>query len=326
MPPPTPHPSDAPRHGEPSGAPGAPGASASASASASVAAASADPLPGSSSVLFSNAPAPAPEATENVTPDRPWFLPEAGVQRELLEAMTSPEQDPAAAAAAFARIPLVKNAVHLLEFVGEGREITSDGALPLADLRLLAEQGLIDLGTPEPTTMWQLAAIAGAWNTLIAGQWLEPAGTRVRPGQGRVPAIAEQEDPVGFVHFARALVTLLLLDALQQGPHDGGLGGGPDTFTALLHTLEPGGLRLPEQIRDAIDRDQVPRMPDGDLDMDEVERFWLTQRDLLTLATYGLLQQENAEDGEGTWFRGTAEVVVEAFGVLEVLSELEGQA
>lgn len=310
MPTPIPHPSDASRPEESSSASGA----------------SAGPLPGSASVLFSNAPAPAPDAPEDVSPDRPWFLPDAGVQRETLAAMTSPLQDPADAAAAFARIPMVQGAVHLLEFVGEGREITSDGALPLEDLRLLAEQGLIDLGAPEPTSMWQVGAIVGPWNALIAGQWLQLAGTRVLPGQGRVPAVSQQEYPVGFVRFARGLVTLLILDALQQGPHDGGLGGGPDTFAALLHTLEPGGLRLPAQIGDAIDHGQVPRMPDGDLDMDEVERFWSTQRDLVTLATYGLLQQETAQEGEGTRFRGTAEMVVEAFGVLEVLTELDAQA
>lgn len=287
-------------------------------------------LPGSGSALFSHAPAPTHDADASPDPTLdepgwPWFLPEGELPHEALDGRVDAEQDPAGAAANYARIPLVRDAVRLLDFVGEGRQVTSTGALRLADVRALIEQWQLDLSGPALTSMWQVGAIVGPWNALVSGRWLELTGARVRSGPGLVPAVAEQEDPGGYVHFARALLTLLMLDALQQGPQEGGLAGGPDTFAALTRTLAPGGLLLPSTVREAMDRDQVPRTPDGDVDMDEVERYWVTQRDLVTLATYGVLRQEVAPGEEGIRFHGTVEVILEAFGALEMLNELDGQ-
>ena len=111
------------------------------------------------------------------------------------------------------------------------------------DVRALIEQWQLDLSGPALTSMWQVGAIVGPWNALVSGRWLELTSARVRPGPGLVPAVLEQEDPYGFVRFARALLTLLILDALQQGPQEGGLVGGPDTFAAL--DAHPGTGRSP---------------------------------------------------------------------------------
>ena len=157
-------------------------------------------FPGSGSALFSHAPAPTHDAAASPDPTLdehgwPWFLPEDELPHEALDGRIDAEQDPAGAAANYARIPLVRDAVRLLDFVGEGRQVTSTGALRPADVHTLIEQWQLDLSGPALTSMWQVGEIVGPWNALVAGQWLELSSTRVRPGPGLVPAVSEQEDP-----------------------------------------------------------------------------------------------------------------------------------
>lgn len=290
-----------------------------------------DPAPVGGSVLFSHAPAPEPSSPDSavsagqVSTTWPWFLPQDVLRRTDLERVVDVEEDPAGAAAVFARIDLVHRALRLLELVGEGRRITSDRALDMADVRALVEAWQLDVGGQEMTSMWVVGAIVGPWNALVSGGWLELEDAHVRPGDGLAPAVPPAADPTAFVRFARALILLLLLDTLQQGPEEGGLFGESDTFTALLHTVSPQGLQLPATIRVALDRDLVPADPGGDPDMDEIQRYWQTGRDLAALATYGLLRQETSADGDDICFRGTVEVVAEAYGALEMLEELAGR-
>lgn len=278
------------------------------------------------SVVFSAAPAPEPEdaaAPGAAEPTGwPWFLPQDGLRREDLAGAVDVEEDPSGAAATFARIPLVRNATALLEHVGDGRPLTPEGELPAADVRALAESLGLDLGGEEPVSMREVGGIVGPWNALVVGNWLTVSGAEVVPGEGMVPAAAQAEDPAAFVRFARALAVLLVLESLRQGPEEGGLFGGPDTFTALLHTVAPEGLLLPATIRAALDRGLVPADPGGDPDMDEVTRYWQTERDLSTLAAYGLLHRETTPDGQDVRLRGTVEVLVEAFGALEMFEEM----
>ena len=287
------------------------------------------PGPGSGSALFSHAPEPEPETTDAAGSGGaeqtgwPWFLPQDGLRRDDMESSVDVETDPAAAAAAYGQIPLVRGAGRLLEHVGESREITSTGGLRTADVRALVEAWQIDLEVQELTSMWQVGEIVGPWNALVSGGWLSLTSTRVRPGDGVTPAASQAEDPEAFVRFSRALILLLVLDALKQGPEDGGLFGDPDTFAALTHTLAPEGLLLPATIRVALDRGLVPEDPGGDPDMDEVQRYWRTDRDLAALATYGLLHSETSPDGQDTRYRGTLEVIMEVFGALEMVSELD---
>ena len=56
--------------------------------------------------------------------------------------------------------------------------------------------------------------------------------------------------------------------------------------------------------------------------MDEINRYWQLERDLSTLAAYGLLHRETSPDGQDIRFRGTAEVLIEAYGALEMFEEL----
>src|SRR5690606_2658506 len=140
----------------------------------------------------------------------------------------------------------------------------------------------------------------------------------VMPGEGMVPAADEAEDPAGFVRFVRALMVLLVLESLRQDPEEGGLFGGPDTFTALLHTVAPEGLLLPGTIRVALDRGLVPQDPA----LDELARYWQAERARSPLAAYGLLEREEPPDGQDVRVRGTAEVLIEAYGALEMLEEL----
>lgn len=285
-----------------------------------------DPVDGA--VLFSAAPAAAEDqaAAHGDGEERrggKWFLPPIEPSRSPFDGLVDPEQDPAGAAEAYARLPLIHRAVSLLAHVGEGLEVTADGALAPSDVRALLTSWDLDLGDQELTSMWQVGEIVGPWNTLVSGGWLELAGTSVVPGDGPAPASGQHADPAAFVRFSRALILLLVLDALKQDPEDGGLFGGPDTFTALMHTVSPEGLLIPATLRVAIDRGLVPADLGGDPDMDEVERYWRTDRDLTALAVYGLLRRETTPDGQDTRFTGTSEVVVDAFGALEVLTEVE---
>lgn len=287
-----------------------------------------DPGPGSGSALFSHAPVPEPETTEDTAGAEqtgwPWFLPQDGLRRDLMESSVDVETAPAVAADLHARSPLVRGAVRLLEHVGEGREVTTDGGLPPDEVRALVEAWQLDLGGQELTSMWQVGEIVGPWNALVSGGWLNLTSTRVTPGDGVTPAASQAEDPEAFVRFSRALILLLVLDALEQAPDDGGLFGDPDAFAALMHTLSPEGLVLPATIRVALDRDLVPEDPGGDPDMDEVQRYWRTDHDLAALAAYGLLEREMSPDGQDTRYRGTLEVIREIFGALEMARELDG--
>ena len=284
------------------------------------------PVPDDLSVVFSAAP--APEAADAASADAaaltgwPWFLPQDGLGREELEPTVDVEDDPVGAAETLARIPLVRGAVALLEHVGEGLPLTSEGELGSGDVRALAAAMGLDLGEQEPVSMREIGAIVGPWNSLIAGKWLSVSGGEVVPGEGMVPAAARSEDPAAFVRFARAVIVLLVLESLGQGGEEGGLFGGSDTFTALLHTVAPDGLLLPATIRIALDQGLVPADPAGDPDMDEINRYWQAERDLGTLAAYGLLHREPLPDGQAVRYLGTVEVLVEAYGALEMLEDL----
>lgn len=259
-----------------------------------------DPMsdPQDLSVVFSAAPAPAAEET----PDAPdhaggtWFLPEVGPRTEDLASTIDVENDPTGAAVTLARIPVVRGAVELLAEVGEGRG--------LSELDGLEEH-------------------VGPWNALVAGRWLGMDGERIVPGEGMVPPASQAEDPAGFVRFARALLVLLVLEGLRQGPDEGGLFGGSETFTALLHTVMPDGLQLPATIAVALERGLVPEDLAGDPDMDEISRYWQAERDLATLAGYGLLEREETAGGQDVRYRATPEVLLEAFAALEMSQELD---
>ena len=164
---------------------------------------------------------------------------------------------------------------------------------------------------------------AGPWNALVAGRWLTLDGERIVPGMGMVPVAAEAEDPAGFVRFARALMVLLVLEGLRQGPEEGGLFGEAETFTALLHTVAGDGLLLPATVSIALERGLVPDDLAGDPDMDEISRYWQAEHDLATLAGYGLLDRETSPDGQDVRYRGTPEVLMEAFAALEMSQELD---
>src|SRR5699024_7912980 len=184
--------------------------------------AAAAPVPGTGSVLFSHAPAPEPEPSGGAAGAEqtgwPWFLPQDGLRRDHLAGAVDAETDPAGAAAAYAQIPLVAAATALLEHVGDGREVTADGGLPLAEVHALLDAWQLDPGGQELTTMWQVGEIAGPWNALLSGGWLTVTGTRVHPADGVTPAASPTQDPAAFVRFARALTLLLVLDALRQEP------------------------------------------------------------------------------------------------------------
>ncbi|AXK44207.1 hypothetical protein [Brachybacterium saurashtrense] len=256
------------------------------------------PAPGDLSVVFSAAPPPAEDAA-SLAPEQsgaPWFLPEDGPRPDDLASAVDVDADPVGAAATLAQIPVVRGAVELLAHVGEGREA-----------------GEVDV----------LDEHVGPWNALVAGRWLSRDGERIVPGEGMMPVADEAGDPAGFVRFARALLVLLVLEGLRQGPEEGGLFGGTETFTAMLCTVVPGGLLLPATISVALERGLVPDDLAGDPDMDEISRYWQTEHDLATLAAYGLLQRETSPGGEDIRYRGTPEVLVEAFAALEMSQELD---
>lgn len=259
-------------------------------------------------------------------PSWPWFLPDENPAALELSDEDLPDDDPAALTAVHAEVPLVQRAVRLLEFVGEGRQVTSTGALRLADVRTLLEEWGIDPGPRRLTTMWQIGEIVGPWTALAAGGWITLTSTRVRPGdQPLEPCVSAQEDPEAFTLFARAILTILLLSWSEEDAEDGGMQGGADTIAALLYVTGPHGLTLPEPLSEGLDGQDVPRGPDGMADIDALIRLWHTSSDLNTLTAYGYLQREQNPSEPGEHFQANVAVMAAVAAVLEMKQGLADQ-
>ncbi|GAA1488171.1 hypothetical protein [Brachybacterium sacelli] len=250
-------------------------------------------------------------------PDWPWFLPDPDEERadwpeedgEAAEEDGEAAEDPAAFAALHARVPLVPRAVRLLELVGEGRAITATGALRRADVHTLVQKWGLESGSEQISSMWDVPELVGPWTALIAGGWIELTSTRARPGEAATPYVAAEEDPEGFVQFARALLGILLLTMSQQEAEHGGLEGGADTFASLFYVTSADGLVLPDVLHDGTDMPRVPRGPDGGPDLDEALRLMYTTSDLVRLTAYGILHRDAERAAPDTHFSANLAVM-----------------
>lgn len=269
-------------------------------------------------------------------PEWPWFLPDADAAAETLLTMSEEPLGPEALVAAHGDVRLVQRAARLLEFLGEGQQVTSTGALRLADVRTLLEEWGIDSGPRALTTMWQVDEIAGPWSALVAGGWITLTRTRAyREAHPHAPYVPAAEGPGAYTNFARALMIVLLLTMAEDVQGEVGFRGGPDTITALLFAGNPDGLTLPDP------QDVLADMFSGHGHSDEpmhpgpyparLEDMWrLTevQSDLVRLSRCGLLWQsgdiepeEDLGDEGGRTFWGNDAVLAAVISTVEALRQ-----
>ncbi|MFC7465708.1 hypothetical protein [Brachybacterium sp. GCM10030252] len=300
--------------------PYAPGARGGAPTSGAGAGAGA-PAPGSGSAFFPPAAGgadPFDEFDEGTIPDDdmaewPWFLPDRdGQDLAGLERLREALGDPRALGALHHQIPLISRAASLLEFVGEGRQVTSTGALRRADVNTLVGDWGVDTGPRPVTTMWQIPELAGPWVALVTGGWITVTSTRVRPGaQGTVPYVPLDEDAEAFAEFGRSVISLLLLSLAMEDDEEMTLRGGPDTFAALMLAADPDGLDLPGFMT----------VPSGDRSIDELMRLRRTESDLERLVGYGLLDGRPAEDGHERHYEGNLALFLAVTSVIGILDD-----
>ena len=92
----------------------------------------------------------------------------------------------------------------------------------------------------------------------------------------------------------------------------------------LVHAVDEDPRDVAESLaRIPLVRRAVTLLEHIDPDMDEINRYWQAERDLGTLAAYGLLHREPLLDGQAVRYLGTVEVLVEAYGALEMFEELD---
>lgn len=266
---------------------------------------------------------PDPADVPDKEPGLPWFLPDNSTLEEPLLALERAEDDMEELTAAHGDVRLVQRAARLLEFLGKGRQVTSTGALRLADVRTLVEEWEIDTGPFAVTSMWQVDEIAGPWSALIAGGWVTLTSTRAYPEQhDHAPYVPASEDPEAFTTFARAVMLMLLITLVQNDPDEGGFRGGPDTFAALLFAASPDGLTLPDansilaELASHDHGEHSARKADFPAGSDQMWQMWRVQADLMHLSRCGLLrhdpmvgtEQEEVPDPKGSTFRGNLAV------------------
>ncbi|WP_341854585.1 hypothetical protein [Brachybacterium sp. GPGPB12] len=126
---------------------------------------------------------------------------------------------------------------------------------------------------------------------------------------------------MAFVRFARAVIVPLVLESLRQGGEEGGLFGGSDTFTALA--AHGRARRAPASGDD-------PRRPRSGPGAGRSRRRPGHGRDQPVLAggarprharRLRALHREPLPDGQAVRYLGTVEVLVEAYGALEMFQD-----
>lgn len=241
------------------------------------------------------------------SPRWPWFLPDADLDLERMR-----DWDPQHHLQIYRDSVLVQRAQAVLDFVGEGRRVTSTGALNRADTAEVLGRFGIDRTV---RSMWDAPELAHTWTALHDGSWLEFAGSRVRPDSGPIGPVSADEDPEQFVDFAHALLLSALGSMWARAGREGGFLGMPDTLTTVLYVCQEGGLRLSE-----IDGEQFPDVPmdprTGEQDRDAILRYRDVTSDLARLRTAGVL------DGDERQVHGSGAVLIAAIGMIEIIDQM----
>lgn len=173
---------------------------------------------------------------------------------------------------------LFQRADHILGWLGDGRKVTSTGALPLADTReLMAELGLPEFGI---RTMWEVPEIAGPWGVLLGSGFVLWVGTRAIRNENLPERVDENsgslEEVLGYRTMFHVAALGAVLDPLGEEDF---LDNPVHTFMALVKAALPGGVPLPP-----VDLDD----PDGRSSL-------LTRVDLIRLGGMGLVTIDEGE-------------------------------
>ena len=244
---------------------------------------------------------------DDAAPSWPWFLPDTDIDLERIR-----DWDPREHLEVYRRNTLVRRAQILLDFIGQGRRLTSTGALNRADTAEVLDRFGIDRTV---RSMWDVPEITQVWGTLHDGSWLETTGTQIRPGSGPVAPASADEQPEQFIDFAHTLLLSALGSMWARDGSEGGFTGMPDTLTTLLYVCQEGGLR-----RYDLRREQLPEVPldprTGQQDMDELLRYMRVATDLERLQTAGILE------GDEDRVHGSAPVLIAAIGFTEILGQM----
>ena len=192
----------------------------------------------------------------------------------------------------------MRRALALLDHVGQGRRVTATGALGRSETAQLLTALGVDRGV---RSMWDHPEIVGPWVTLRDGGWLEVEQGRVRRAAGPVPAVPADGDPEGFVEFAHAVLTAMLLGRDARDREDGGFRGMPDTAAALLVCCREEGLRMP---------DPTTADPAVQQDSEQIGRWMRVMHDLEQLVAIGALDRDQGR------FHGSEALLVAVVALL----------
>jgi hypothetical protein len=188
--------------------------------------------------------------------------------------------DPEEAAELFERSVLLRRARQLLEWVGDGRPVTTTGALRLSDTAEVIDLLGISVHAA-PRSMWWVRELVLLWVPLVRLGYLAVGRTRVTPGEEALPGA--DAAPAEVATAGAGLHAAVLHAFLEAHPDRPGFALEPDlTLGALLRAAEPQGLTIPAR---EVDGDARPPGED-----DYPVRF--LGHDLANLATLGILERE----------------------------------
>ncbi len=122
--------------------------------------------------------------------------------------------DPAVEAAGLEELPVVARLRGVLDWIGEGRPLTSTGALKRADIGPVA----VLLGDPKAgsRSMWDSPTVSVGWVALHNGDLVEASGSRIQPTA--LASTLAESDPVVRLPALRQLVNGFVLAMLDLRP------------------------------------------------------------------------------------------------------------
>ncbi|WP_123919764.1 hypothetical protein [Georgenia muralis] len=174
-------------------------------------------------------------------------------------------------AAAVSGTTLVRRADALLAWLGDGRRVTSTGALRQADTAEVI--GLLGLDDPHVRSMWDVPELALLWTALVAGGFIDLSRTTVSPAAKALPWVGPNGDAEARVNCGNVLFGSALLTFLAEQEDGTTVAAMPPlTFLALTKAAQPGGVHL-----------AAPTHPSADL------MAVMVHADLAALATAGVL-------------------------------------
>ena len=184
--------------------------------------------------------------------------------------------DSVQAAELFERSVLLRRARQLLDWLGDGRPVTSTGALRLADTTAVMDLLGISFHMA-PRSMWWVRDLVLLWVALVRLGYLEVGPTRVTPGEEALPGAGAAPEDVATA--GAGLHAAVLHAFLEDQPDRPSVALEPDlTLAALLRAAEPEGLTMPAW--------------DDSLPSEDDHHVRFLGRDLDILAALGILERE----------------------------------